>query len=74
MRFFFIDCPAGFAAFIVNKAANVIGISNVFSSNMDITDLWRSIPQAVSKEFPGVPLVGYEQGESLSAAHASGWC
>ncbi|MDW0118643.1 hypothetical protein QTL97_17090 [Sporosarcina thermotolerans] len=73
VNFFFIDCPSKFAAFIVNKAANVIGISNVFSSDMDITGLWRSIPQAVSKEFPGVPLVGYEQGESLSAAHASGW-
>jgi hypothetical protein len=73
VKIFYTDSPAGFAGFIANEAAGVIGISNVFSSETDIVDLWRSIPQAVSKEFPELPLVGYEQGDFLKAAHSSGW-
>lgn len=73
VKIFFMDRPDGFAGFIANVAANVIGISNVFSCGMDVCDPWLAIPHVVSTEFPGIPLVGYEHGDSLSAAHSSGW-
>ena len=73
VRIFYRDGPDGFAGFIANVAADVVGISNVFSSGVDNVDLWRAIPQVVSAEFPGLPLVGYEEGDSLTAAHSSGW-
>ncbi|MFC5602673.1 hypothetical protein [Sporosarcina koreensis] len=73
VKIFYTDRPNGFAGFIASAAADVIGISNVFSSGGDEIDLWRAIPQVAAREFPGLPLVGYEQGDSLSSALSSGW-
>ncbi|MCG7346288.1 hypothetical protein MHZ92_19450 [Sporosarcina sp. ACRSL] len=73
MRMYFLNCPNGCAGFIANKAADVVGISNVFSRGMDEINLWRTIPHVVSKEYPGVHMVGYEHGDLLSAARSSGW-
>ena len=73
VKIFYRDAPDGFAGFIANVAADAVGISNVFSSGMDNVELWRAIPQAVSTEFPGLLLVGYEEGDSLSVACSSGW-
>ncbi|RUS47431.1 hypothetical protein [Cohnella sp. AR92] len=58
--------------FIAALGAGVVGISNVFS-NGDLVGLWSDIPQVVSQEFPGIPVVGYEQGTDLRAAIQSGW-
>ena len=73
VKIFYRDSPTGFASFIANVAADAVGISNVFSSGMDNVELWRAIPQVVSTEYPGLPLVGYEEGDSLSDTRSSGW-
>jgi hypothetical protein len=59
--------------FIVNQAAKVIGVSNVFSQNPKSHEHWSEIPQIASTIFPRLPLVGYEHGEDLKAALQIGW-
>lgn len=73
VKIFYMDHPDGFAGFIANVAAGVVGISNVYLNGLDEAGLWGTFPQVVSTEFPGLPIVGYEGGDSLSAARSSGW-
>lgn len=60
------------SGFIANLGANVIGISNVFSS-ANIENTWSDIHNIVPLDFPGLPMVGYESGTDLTAALKSGW-
>ncbi|WP_282940943.1 hypothetical protein [Paenibacillus sp. RC67] len=61
------------SGFIANLGANAVGISNVFSADNAIESLWIDITKIVSTEFPGLPMVGYEQSYDLTAALLSGW-
>jgi hypothetical protein len=61
------------SGFIANLSANAVGISNVFSIGNAYESLWRDITKIVSIEFPGLPMVGYEQNEDLPAALLAGW-
>lgn len=45
IKIFYMDHPDGFTGFIANVAADVVGISNVYSSGMDGAYLWRTIPR-----------------------------
>jgi hypothetical protein len=63
----------GEKGFIVNHAAKVIGVSNVFSQNPKSHEHWSEIHQIASTRFPRLPLVGYEHGEDLKAALQIGW-
>ncbi|QAY68099.1 hypothetical protein [Paenibacillus protaetiae] len=60
------------AGFIANLGGNAVGISNVFSS-VNSNNLWSDIHTIASLDFPGLPTVGYEQGDDLAAALQSGW-
>lgn len=62
----------GVAGFIANLGANAVGISNVFAS-ADSDNLWSDIHNIVAFDFPGLSMVGYEQGADLNAALQSGW-
>ena len=55
VKIFVMEGPDGFASFIANAAADVIGVSNVFSSGMDETNLWRAIPQVVAQRISRTP-------------------
>ncbi|WP_404452220.1 hypothetical protein LG329_17970 [Virgibacillus necropolis] len=59
------------SGFIANLSANVVGVSNVFSTSNE--SVWEDIPGQVSTEFPGVSMVGYEHNNDLKAAQLSGW-
>lgn len=61
------------AGAIVNCTGNVVGLSNVFSSTIAIDDTWASLPDACADAFPSRAIVGYEHGEALEAALASGF-
>ncbi|MEI5908621.1 hypothetical protein WAK64_16355 [Bacillus spongiae] len=61
------------SGFIANVSNQVIGITNVFSTNEEDNSVWGMIPKVVSSEFPKLPLVGYEHGESLQNASQFGW-
>lgn len=62
---------------ILNRSAGAVGISNLFSLDGDTdagTDAaWADAVSLAERLFPGVPLVGYERGESLEAALHNGF-
>jgi hypothetical protein len=56
---------------ILNRGAEVVGLSNLFGSAIDV--VWRSLVATAGRIFPGLPLVGYERGDDLAAAHRAGF-
>ena len=56
---------------ILNRSADVVGLSNLFGSQMD--QVWRSLIAMAGEIFPGLPLVGYEHGHDLAAARLAGF-
>ncbi len=61
------------SGFIANLGAGVIGISNVFTAEGTLGEMWSDIAAIVSSEFPGLTLVGYESGHNLKSALLRGW-
>lgn len=57
---------------VANRSGPVVGVSNVFATT-DPERLWHGIPAAVAAYFPGLPLVGYEGDEGLTAAARAGF-
>jgi hypothetical protein len=58
---------------IANRADGVVGLSNVFTQGGDATAVWTDLAALASVAFPDLPLVGYETGDDLAAAVASGF-
>ncbi len=56
-----------------NRSADAAGISNVFTTTGDDDRIWAGAVGAISARFPGLPLVGYEAGADLAAAHRAGF-
>ena len=56
---------------IINRGAEVVGLSNLFGSALDM--VYRSLAAKAGEIFPGLPLVGYERGHELAAAHQAGF-
>ena len=56
---------------ILNRGANVVGLTNLFGSKLD--RVWRDLIVLASEIFPGAPLVGYEHGDDLSLAKLAGF-
>ncbi|HEY6399440.1 MAG TPA: hypothetical protein VIX82_18500 [Solirubrobacteraceae bacterium] len=61
---------AGAAA---NRTGSVVGVSNVFTTDVAIDEVWAGIADAVATVFPSLSLVGYDRGEHLQAALAGGF-
>jgi hypothetical protein len=55
------------AGSVVNVAADVVGLSNLFGSDPDV-DPWRSSVAWIAEHLAGRPIVGYESGDDLTAA------
>jgi hypothetical protein len=68
------------AGAVASRSAEVTGISNLFSVDGGPVDgpdrgldrAWAGCLAAVARWWPGVPVVGYEQGEDLAAAVRQG--
>lgn len=59
---------------IANMSPSAVGVSNVFTTTDDHESLiWNDLATIVGEHFPGLPLVGYEHGESLEAAQSAGF-
>jgi hypothetical protein len=56
----------------LNLAPSAVGLSNVFSAEVEPNLLFGGVVRASAEHFPGLPLVGYERGASLEAALAAG--
>ena len=61
------------AGAMANRSRSVIGLSNVFDVEGDIESAWSGAASAARAEWGGMPVVGYEDGESLAAAHRAGF-
>jgi hypothetical protein len=61
------------AGAIGNRSRTVVGLSNLYSVSADPDEAWSGAVAALAAAFPGLPLVGYERGEDLAAAHRAGF-
>ena len=61
------------AGVIGNRSESVVGLSNLFIRETDPGQIWAEASDAVGAQFPGLPLVGYEDGASLELAHHTGF-
>jgi hypothetical protein len=57
----------------LNRSGNAVGLSNVFSETEAAARLFPGCVALARSIFPGLPLVGYERDESLTAATAAGF-
>jgi hypothetical protein len=61
------------AGFMLYRAEDGVGVSNVVAEAADAPAVWRSLTVLAAQTFPRLPLVGYESGRELKAAVAAGF-
>lgn len=61
------------AGAVVNRSATVIGLSNVFHTHGDLESVWRGAASAAQARWGPMPVVGYDSGTALHAAHRAGF-
>jgi len=61
------------AGFMLYRAEEVVGVSNVVAEAADAPAVWRSLTLLAAQTFPRLALVGYESGDELVAAVKSGF-
>ncbi len=61
------------AGAIANATGRVVGLSNVFSDESDGETVWGDVQAVTAVAFPARPIVGYERGDALTHALASGF-
>ncbi|WFE27486.1 hypothetical protein O7623_30445 [Solwaraspora sp. WMMD791] len=60
--------------FVLTCAEGVVGLSNLFATDsVHRSDVWAAAINEAPTNFPGLPLVGYEQGDDLSLARTHGF-
>ena len=61
------------AGFMLYRAEEVVGLSNVVAETTDAAAVWHSLTLLAAQTFPRLPLIGYESGRELEAAEAAGF-
>lgn len=61
------------AGAIATRSRRVIGLTNVFDLEGDLESAWSDGASAARAVWGWMPVVGYEAGESLDAAHRAGF-
>ncbi|MFI9505412.1 hypothetical protein [Nocardia sp. NPDC052566] len=61
------------AGAVAHRSASVVGVSNLFHSDIGVDDAWTGCLATVARLWPGHPVVGYEQGEDLAAPLRAGF-
>lgn len=60
--------------FVLNRSSGLVGLSNLFAvDRSNVAAVWSSAITTAAIHFPGLPLVGYERGDDLALALASGF-
>jgi hypothetical protein len=68
-----LDAEGGIAAGVVaSRSPNAVGLSNFFARR-EREALRAGCIDAAQREFPGLPLVGYESGQDLAESRALGF-
>ncbi len=65
--------PPAAAGAVVHATDGVAGLSNVFAAGMDPEAVWPDLPAVIRQTAGEVPIVGYEHGDELRLALASGF-
>jgi hypothetical protein len=68
-----VDRNGVVAAGAILSRTEVVGVSNLFAADGDLDAAWAACLAAAAEHAPGAPLVGYEVGDDLAAAHAAGF-
>ena len=55
------------------RTESVVGLTNVVAYSADETAVWHDLAAISARQFPGLPLVGYESDDELDAAHKAGF-
>lgn len=58
---------------IANRSSGAVGLSNIFTPERDDHAYWAAFIDAALSIYPGLPLVGYEQGGDLALAQSVGF-
>lgn len=61
------------AGAIANRSATVVGLSNVFDVAGDLESAWTAGAAAAAALWGDMPIVSYDSGDSLGAAHDAGF-
>jgi hypothetical protein len=61
------------AGAIANRSATVVGLSNVFDVAGDLESAWTAGAATAAALWGDMPIVSYDSGDSLDAAHAAGF-
>lgn len=61
------------AGAVASRSDRVVGISNVFALDGGSDTAWPAVLDAATELFPGLPVVGYQQGDDLAAAVRHGF-
>jgi hypothetical protein len=61
------------AGAIANRSATAIGLSNVFDAGGDLESAWFCGASAARARWGHMPIVSYDSGSSLDAAHEAGY-
>ena len=61
------------AGAIANRSDDVVGWSNLFANAPDVLDCAAASLTTIAEAFPGLPIVGYANGEELRGALALGF-
>lgn len=56
------------AGAIANKTMEVVGLSNIFTPEREPARYWEGLLDMIAVQYPTLPIVGYEQDESLQTA------
>lgn len=56
------------AGAIANRTTEVVGLSNVFTPQRESERYWEGLLGVIAACYPALPIVGYEQDESLTVA------
>ncbi len=57
----------------LSVAGEVVGVSNLFALEGNAAEVWADVVTVASRSFPGLTMVGYEQGEDLAVAAVAGF-
>jgi hypothetical protein len=61
------------AGAVANRSRNVIALTNVFDFERDLESAWSGAASIAQALLGGLPVVGYDRGESLDGAHLAGF-
>ena len=68
-----VTVVAEFDGAVLNLAADVVGVSNVFDTAGVSVATWRAVASTAATVWPGTPLVGYEADDDAAAACTAGF-